>query len=54
MRSEHVAIPFRYLRRPATNMSVGVLTLDQERLAALRESADPHVLRAASRFFEFA
>ncbi len=54
MRSDHVAMPFGYLRRPATNQRIGSLALDTDQLAALRETPDPYVLRAASRFFEFA
>jgi hypothetical protein len=53
MRSDHVAMPFRYLRRPATNQGIGAMTLDAGQLAALRDTPDPYVLRAASRFFEF-
>ena len=53
MRSTHVAIPYTYLRRPATNMAVGAPALNLEKLAALREAPDPFVERAAHRFFEF-
>jgi hypothetical protein len=53
MRSDHVAIPYRYVKRAATNMDVRAPKLDVEMLSRLEESPDPFVLRAASRFFEF-
>ncbi|MBA2444665.1 MAG: hypothetical protein H0V49_04965 [Nocardioidaceae bacterium] len=53
MRSDHVAIPYRYLRRPATNLTVGAPTIDLDRLVTLEKSPDPFVQRASSRFFEF-
>jgi hypothetical protein len=53
MRSDHVAMPFRYLRRSATNMSIGAPSLDVARLNAMA-GRDPYVERAAARFFEFA
>jgi hypothetical protein len=54
MRSDHVAIPYRYLRRAATNISVGPPRLDVEELSRLERTTDLFVERAASRFFEFA
>lgn len=53
MRSDQVAIPYRYLRRAATNLSVGPPTLDLDSLLELEKSPDPFVQRASSRFFEF-
>jgi hypothetical protein len=54
MRSDHVALPFGYLRRAATNLSVGAPRLDPARLARLETAPDPYVERACDRFFEFA
>jgi capsular polysaccharide export protein len=53
MRSEYVAIPYRYLRRPATNLAVGAPRLNADQLSQLEEHPDPFVERVASRFFEF-
>lgn len=53
MRSDHVAIPYRYLRRAATNLKIGAPTFDLGRLLELEKSPDPYVQRASSRFFEF-
>ena len=46
-------MPYRYLRRSATNMSIGAPALDVDRLGRLLEEPDPYVERAVSRFFEF-
>ncbi len=54
MRSDHVAIPYAYVRRAATNVQVRAPWLDLEMLQKLAENPDPYVERAASRFFEFA
>ena len=54
MRSEHVAIPYPYLRRAATNLAVGAPRLDVDRLSDLSHRPDPYVERVLSRFFEFA
>ena len=53
MRSEHVAIPYAYVRRAATNLDTRAPWLDVEMLQKLAENPDPYVERAASRFFEF-
>ncbi len=53
MRSDHVAIPYRYLRRAATNLTIGAPTFDLGRLLELEKLPDPYVQRASSRFFEF-
>lgn len=53
MRSDHVAMPYKYLRRAATNLTVGPPQLDLDRLSALEETPDLFVQRASSRFFEF-
>ncbi len=53
MRSEHVAIPYRYIRRAATNLKVGAPMIDLDRLSQLEKLSDPFVERASSRFFEF-
>jgi hypothetical protein len=53
MRSDHVAIPYAYVRRTATNLDVRAPALDMARLTRLAEEPDPYVDRAASRFFEF-
>jgi len=53
MRSDHVAIPYRYLRRAATNLTIGAPTFDLDRLLELEKSPDPYVQRASSRLFEF-
>lgn len=53
MRSDHVAMPYPYLRRPATNLSIGPPALNLEHLDELRSGGDRYVDRAASRFFEF-
>lgn len=54
MRTDQVAIPFPYVRRPAVNSVTGPPALDVARLEALARQPDPHLERAASRFFEFA
>ncbi len=54
MRSDHVAIPYRYVRRAATNLDMRAPVLDVEMLTRHAEHPDPYVVRAASRFFEFA
>jgi hypothetical protein len=53
MRSEHVAIPYAYVRRATTNVDVRAPWLDVQMLQKLAETPDPYVERAASRFFEF-
>ena len=53
MRSDIVAIPYTYVRRPATNLDFPAPVLDVAMLARLAEQPDPDVERAASRFFEF-
>jgi len=54
MRSDFVAIPYKYVRRPATNLAFPAPVLDVAMLSRLAEEPDPYVERAASRFFEFA
>lgn len=54
MRSDAVAIPFRYMRRAGTNQAIGANLLYQDELTELEQHGDPYVALAASRFFEYA
>ncbi|OAM75217.1 hypothetical protein [Devosia elaeis] len=54
MRSDIVAIPFRYMRRAGTNQAIGANMLYEDELTELEQRGDPYVELAASRFFEFA
>ncbi len=53
MRSDHVAMPYKYFRRAATNMKIGTPVFHLDSLLELESTPDPYVERALLRFFEF-
>lgn len=53
LKSEEVAIPFKYVKRAGTNQSIGSNAFYDDQIAKLDQDGDPYVQIAANRFFEF-